>query len=99
MDKGNILNLRPKTRDDFELGFGAAVGLGLVECFLRDFLGEHSGGLGALEDTVLTQGDEGFEDVLADREAEDELPPGKQGTIKVSRKALIGRKGDFELVR
>lgn len=82
LDKGNVLNLGPEAGDDFVLGFGATVGLGLVKGFLGDFLGENGGGLGLLEDAVLADGEEGFEDVLADGEAEDELLPGEEGAIE-----------------
>ena len=64
--KGEILNLRVETVDDFELCLGATVGLRLVKDFLGDFLGENGGGLGFLEDAVLTGCEEGFEEVLAD---------------------------------
>ena len=64
--EGEILNLRVETVDDFELCLGATVGLRLVKDFLGDFLGEDGGGLGFLEDAVLTGCEEGFEEVLAD---------------------------------
>jgi hypothetical protein len=64
--EGEILNLRVETVDDFELCLGAAVGLRLVKDFLRDFLGEDGGGTGFLEDAVLTESKERFEEVLAD---------------------------------
>lgn len=88
LDKCHILNLGPETGDDFELSFGAPVGLGLVKGFLGYFLGEDGGGLGLLEDTVLAEGKEGLEDVLADGEAENELLPWEEGAIEESRQAL-----------
>lgn len=64
--ESEILNLRVETVDDFELCLGATVGLRLVKDFLGDFLGEDGGGTGFLEDTVLTESEERFKEVLAD---------------------------------
>lgn len=81
----NVLDLRPQAIDDLELGFRATICLRLVENFLGDFLGEHSGGSCLLEDTVLAKREEGFEEVLADGEADDELLPGEERAVEEAR--------------
>lgn len=65
LDKGEVDDLAPEAAGDGEFSFGATVGLRLVKVFAGDFLGEDGGGLGRLEDTVLAEGEEGFEDELA----------------------------------
>jgi hypothetical protein len=89
LDKCHVLNLRPETRDNFVLGLCATIRLGLVERFLRDFLGQDGRGLGLLENAVLTEGEEGFKDVLADGKAKDKLLPGEERAIEESREALL----------
>jgi hypothetical protein len=44
-----------------------------------------------LEDAVLAQGEERFEDVLADGEAENELLPGEERAVEGPREALQKR--------
>lgn len=88
MNKCNVLDLRPEAGDDFELSFGAAVGLRLVKSFLRDFLGEYGGGFGLLENAILTKSEEGFKEVLTNGKAEDELLPREERAIEVPREAL-----------
>jgi hypothetical protein len=87
--EGEILNLRVETVDDFKLCLGATVGLRLVEYFLGDFLGEDGGGTGFLEDAVLTESEERFEEVLAYGEAHDELLPWEERAIEEAREALL----------
>lgn len=87
--KGDILNLRVETVDDFKLCLGAAVGLRLVEHFLGDFLGEDGGRASFLEDAVLTESEERFEEVLAYGEAHDELLPWEERAIEEAREALL----------
>lgn len=91
LDKGNILNLCPEAVDDFEAGLGAAVGLRLVKGFLGDFLGEDGGRLGLLQDSILAEGEEGFEEILADGEAEDELLPREERAVQEAGEALLGQ--------
>lgn len=88
LDKGDILDLAPQAVEDLKLGLGAAVGLGLVKDLLGDLLGEHGGGTGLLQDAVLAGREEGFEEVLADGEADDELLPGEEGTVEEARETL-----------
>jgi hypothetical protein len=87
--KGDVLNLRVETVDDFKLCLGATVGLRLVEDFLGDFLGEDGGGTGFLEDAVLTESEERFEEVLAYGEAHDELLPWEERAVEEAREALL----------
>lgn len=91
MDESKVLDLGPEAADEGELRLGAAVGLGLVKGVLGDFLGEDGGGLGGLEDTVLAEGEERFEDVLANGEAKDELLPREERAVEDLRKALLGQ--------
>ena len=71
MDEKDILGLGVQVRDEAELALGAAVGLGFVEGFLVDFILEGFRRAGLAEDAVLAEGEEGFEDILPDGEAED----------------------------
>ena len=68
----------------------ATIGLGLVEDILRDFLGKNFRGLDLLENAVLTEGKERFEEILADVEADDELLPREKRAVEEPRKALYG---------
>lgn len=88
LDKGDILDLAPQAVEDLKLGLGTTVGLGLVKDLLGDLLGEHGGGAGLLQDAVLAGREEGFEEVLADGEADDELLPGEEGTVEEARETL-----------
>jgi len=88
LDEGEVLKLRPQSVDEVELGLRAAVGLGLVEDFLGDFLGQDGGRRRVLEDLVLAERQEGFEDKVADGEGYDELLPGEEGAVERAREAL-----------
>lgn len=88
LDKGKVDDLAPEAAGDGEFSFGATVGLGLVKVFAGDFLGEDGGRLGRLEDTVLAEGEEGFEDELAQGEAQDEPLPWEQRAVEELRQAL-----------
>lgn len=88
LDKGKVDDLAPEAADDGEFGLGATIGLRLVEIFAGDFFGEDGGGLGRLEDTVLAKGEEGFEDELAQGEAQDEPLPWEQRAVEELRQAL-----------
>jgi hypothetical protein len=90
LDEGDVDDLRPEAADDGEGGLGAAVGLGLVKGLRGDLLGEDGGRGGALQDAVLAEGEEGLEEVLANGEAEDELLPGKEGSVEGLGEALRG---------
>ena len=101
LDKRNVLDLAPEPVEDFKLGLGAAVRLRLVKDLLRDLLGEHGGRVGLLQAAVLAQREEGFEEVLADGEADDELLPGEEWAVEEAREALevgvsmqLGSKGE-----
>ena len=71
LDEKDILGLGVQVRDEAELALGAAVGLGFVEGFLVDFILQGFRRAGLAEDAVLAEGEEGFEDILPDGEAED----------------------------
>lgn len=88
LDKGEVDDLAPEAAGDGEFSLGAAIGLRLVEIFLGDFFGEDGGGFGRLEDTVLAEGEERFEDELAQGEAQDEPLPWEQRTVEKLRQAL-----------
>lgn len=90
VDEGDILDLAPQAVDEGEAGLGAAVGLALVVDLLRDLLLEHGGHLLALEDAVLTEGEERLEEEVADGEADDELLPGEERAVEGLREALRG---------
>lgn len=90
VDEGDVLKLAVETVDNAELGLGAAVGLGLVEDLLGDLLGENGGGTRLLENAILAEGEEGLEEVLADREAHDEALPWEERAIEEAREALLG---------
>ena len=90
MDEGNVLDLAPEAVHEGEARLGASVVLALVVDILGNLLLEHLGDLGALEDAVLAEGEEGLEKVVADGEADDELLPGEERTVKGPREALRG---------
>lgn len=87
--KGDVLELRVEAVDHLKLCLGAAVGLGLVKHLLGDLLGEDGRGLRVLEDAVLAEREEGLEEVLADREAHDELLPREERAVEEAREALL----------
>lgn len=76
-----VLNLTVETVEQGELGLGASIRLALVEHFLRDFMLENCGGFRLLQDAILSDTEEAFEDVLGDGEANDELLPGEQRAV------------------
>ena len=90
VDEGEVLDLVPETLDDLEPGLCAAVGLRLGKGLGRDLLGEDGGRLRALQDAVLAHGEEGLEDVVADREAHDELLPWEERAVEEPRETLLG---------
>lgn len=75
--KGDVLDLAPKLADETVLGLCATISLTLVKDFLRDLLLENFGRLGLLEDLVLAERQEAFEEVVGEGEANDQLLPGK----------------------
>ena len=88
LDESDVTDLRPEAIEQLVLGLGATVGLRLVEDILRNFLGENLGrGLG-LKNAILTEGEEGLEEVLADVEADDELLPREQRAVEEPSEAL-----------
>ena len=88
LNECNILDLAVETRHEAELGLCASIRLALVEDLLGDLVLEGLGGSRLLEDLVLAEGEEAFEDVLADREAEDELLPWEAWWVKEYCKSL-----------
>lgn len=88
MDKEDILDLTVETVDEFKLGFGATIRLALVVDFLGDFLLENLWGLGLLQDLVLAEREEAFEEVLGDGEADDELLPWEERPVEETGEAL-----------
>ena len=56
--------------------------LALVKHFLCDFIFQRLGRLLLLQDLILTQRQEAFEEVLPDRESENELLPRETGSVK-----------------
>lgn len=94
LDKGEVYDLAPEAADDGEFSLGAAIGLRFIKIFLGDFFGEDGGGFGRLEDTVLAEGEERFEDELAHGEAQHEPLPWEQRTVEELRQALWGAEED-----
>ena len=88
LDEHHVLRLGVEARDEAELALCAAVRLGFIERFLVDFVLEGFRGAGFAEDAVLAQREEGFEDVLANAETEDELLPWEAGAVEEDGEAL-----------
>lgn len=63
--------------------------LALVEDFLRNLILEDLWRTGLLEDLVLAQREETFEDVLCDGEAYNELLPWEEGPVEEARETLF----------
>lgn len=88
MDKQDILDLTVETVDEFKLGFGTTVCLALVVDFLGDFLLQDLWWLGVLQDLVLAQRQKTFEQVLGNRETDDELLPREERPVEKTGEAL-----------
>lgn len=88
MDEEDILDLTVETVDKFELGFGATIRLALVVDFLGDFLLQNLWWLGLLQNLILAQRQETFEEILGDRETDDELLPREERPVKEASEAL-----------
>ena len=62
--------------------------LGLVEDFLRDFILEHLWRTGLLQNLILPHRKKALEDILSNREANNELLPREQGSVEETGEAL-----------
>jgi hypothetical protein len=80
---------RAQAIDDLELCLGASVSLRLVEVLLGHLFGKDGGWLRALEDAVLADVEEGFEKVVTDREAHQQLLPGEERAVQGLGEALL----------
>ena len=83
------MDLAVQSTDEPKLRSGTTVGLTLVEYFLGDFILENLRGRGLLQDLVLSEGEEAFEEVLAPREANDQTLPREEGAVEEASKTLV----------
>lgn len=90
LDEDDVLDLAPKPVEELELGLGAPVRLTLVEDLLGHLVLQDLGRLGALQHAELAQAEETLEEVLGDREPDDQLLPGEERAVEEARKSLCG---------
>jgi hypothetical protein len=82
VDEADILQLTVERVDHLKLGLGPAVSLALVVDILRHVILQHLWRLELLEDLVLAETEEAFEEKLSDGEADDELLPREEGPVE-----------------
>lgn len=62
--------------------------LTLVKDLLEHLMLQHLGDLGLLEDLILTITEETFDEVVGERETDDQLLPGKERPVEEPRETL-----------
>lgn len=88
MDEGDVLDLTVETVDEFEFSFSATVCLTLSVDILRNFLFENLWWLGVFQNLVLAERKKSFEEILGDRETDNELFPREERPVEETREAL-----------
>ena len=89
VDECSILNLTVETTDESELRLGTSICLRFIVDFLRDFISKDLGRFSVLENAILTEREEGFEEVLADGETEDDILPWEERPVQKAGQTLF----------